>query len=75
MLRGVGKMTEQEMIALWGDGTEFGMSPDMVGAMNNAFREVAVRFAQRVAEMEYERGRDDGYSSGYESAFYELGGY
>jgi hypothetical protein len=33
----------------------------MTGAMNNAFREVAVKFAQRVAEIEYERGYTDGW--------------
>ncbi len=58
-------MTEQELMELWGDGTEFGMSTlgagVMTGAMNNAFREVAMKFAQRVAEIEYERGYTDGW--------------
>jgi flagellar biosynthesis/type III secretory pathway protein FliH len=61
---------------LWGDGTEFGMSPDMIGAMNNAFREVAMRFAAKVMEIEYQEGyndgHSDGYSSGYDSAYYEI---
>ncbi len=63
---------------LWGDGTEFGMSPDMIGAMNNAFREVAMRFAAKVMEIEreeaYEKGYDDGYSSGYDASYYFYSG-
>ena len=58
-------MTEQELMELWGDGTEFGMNTlgagVMTGAMNNAFREVATKFAQQVAEIEYERGYTDGW--------------
>ncbi len=58
-------MTEQELMELWGDGTEFGMSTlgagVMTGAMNNAFREVATKFAQRVAEIAYNKGHDDGW--------------
>jgi hypothetical protein len=52
---------------LWGDGTEFGMSPDMIGAMNNAFREVAMRFAAKVMEIEYREGYDDGWKDGVDS--------
>jgi flagellar biosynthesis/type III secretory pathway protein FliH len=63
---------------LWGDGTEFGMSPDMIGAMNNAFREVAMRFAAKVMEIEreevYEKGYNDGYSSGYDASYYFYNG-
>jgi hypothetical protein len=53
---------------LWEDGTEFGMSPDMIGAMNNAFREVAMRFAAKVMEIEYQEGYNDGWSDGVDSA-------
>lgn len=49
-------MTEQELIELWGDGSEFGMNAEMVGALNNAFREVAVKFALVVAERAYWNG-------------------
>jgi hypothetical protein len=64
-------MTEQELIELWGDGSEFGMSPDMIGAqflqfydMNNAFREVAVKFALVVADKECVKGYNEGYGEG-----------
>ncbi len=71
-------MTDQRLMELWGDGTEFGMSPDMIGAMNNAFREVAMRFAAKVMEIEreeaYEKGYDDGYSSGYDASYYFYNG-
>jgi hypothetical protein len=46
-------MTEQELIELWGDGTQFGMNTEMVGALNNAFREVAIKFALVVADKVY----------------------
>jgi hypothetical protein len=52
---------------LWGDGTEFGMNTlgagVMTGAMNNAFREVAMRFATKVMEIEYQEGYNDGVES------------
>ncbi len=71
-------MTDQRLMELWGDGTEFGMSPDMIGAMNNAFREVAMRFAAKVMEIEreevYEKGYNDGYSSGYDASYYFYNG-
>lgn len=71
-------MTDERLMELWGDGTEFGMSPDMIGAMNNAFREVAMRFAAKVMEIEreeaYEKGYDDGYSSGYDASYYFYNG-
>jgi hypothetical protein len=60
-------MTDQRLMELWGDGTEFGMSPDMIGAMNNAFREVAMRFAAKVMEIEYREGYDDGWKDGVDS--------
>jgi hypothetical protein len=60
-------MTEQELIELWGDGTQFGMNTEMVGALNNAFREVAVRFALVVADKAYSVGYDDGWVEGVES--------
>ena len=60
-------MTEQELIELWGDGTQFGMNTEMIGALNNAFREVAVKFALVVSDREYNRGCCDGYVSGVES--------
>jgi len=50
------QMTEQELIELWGDGTQFGMNTEMVGALNNAFREVAVKFALVVADKAYAQG-------------------
>ena len=60
-------MTEQELIELWGDGTQFGMNAEMVGALNNAFREVAVKFALVVADKAYIVGYDDGWVEGVES--------
>ena len=60
-------MTDQRVIELWGDGTEFGMSPDMIGAMNNAFREVAMRFTSKVMEIEYQEGYNDGWTDGVNS--------
>jgi hypothetical protein len=57
-------MNKEEMMVLWGDGAEFGMNTlgagVMTGAMNNAFREVAMRFAQKVSAISYENGYDDG---------------
>ena len=57
-------MTEQELIELWGDGSEFGMNAEMVGALNNAFREVAVKFALVVADKAYGVGYNVGYGTG-----------
>jgi hypothetical protein len=53
-------MTEEQLIELWGDGSDFGLSPQDELFMNSAFREVAMRFAQRVAEIAYERGYEQG---------------
>jgi hypothetical protein len=65
-------MTDQRLMELWGDGTQFGMNTlgagVMTGAMNNAFREVAMRFASKVMEIEYQEGYDDGWNDGVESA-------
>jgi hypothetical protein len=58
------QMTEQELIELWGDGTQFGMNAEMVGALNNAFREVAVKFALVVADKAYGVGYNEGYGTG-----------
>lgn len=60
-------MIDQPLMELWGDGTEFGMSPDMIGAMNNSFREVAVRFAIKVMEIQYQEGYDGGWNDGVNS--------
>jgi hypothetical protein len=49
-------MTEQELIELWGDGSEFGLSPNDELFMNNAFREVAIKFALVVADKAYAQG-------------------
>jgi len=54
------QMTEQELIELWGDGTQFGMNAEMVGALNNAFREVAIKFALVVADKAYGAGFEEG---------------
>jgi len=54
------KMTEQELIELWGDGSEFGLSPNDELFMNNAFREVAVKFALVVADKAYGVGFVEG---------------
>jgi hypothetical protein len=59
-------MTEEQMIELWGDGSEFGLFPNDEQFMNNAFREVAMRFAQRVAEIAYNRGFVKGLDSPYD---------
>ena len=68
------KMTEQELIELWGDGTQFGMNTEMVGALNNAFREVAVRFALVVADRAYSDGVDEGrYQESYANSMSYLG--
>jgi hypothetical protein len=53
-------MTEQELIELWGDGSEFGLSPNDELFMNNAFREVAVKFALVVADKAYGVGFEEG---------------
>jgi len=64
-------MTDQRLMELWGDGTQFGMNTlgagVMTGAMNNAFREVAMRFASKVMEIEYQEGYDDGWNDGVDS--------
>jgi hypothetical protein len=62
-------MTEQELIELWGDGTQFGMNTEMVGALNNAFREVAVKFALVVADKAYGVGYDDGWEDGGKNGY------
>jgi hypothetical protein len=58
------QMTEQELIELWGDGSEFGLSPNDELFMNNAFREVAVKFALVVADKECVKGYNEGYGEG-----------
>ena len=58
-------MTEQELIELWGDGSEFGLSPNDELFMNNAFREVAIKFALVVADRAYNDGYDDGVDDGW----------
>jgi hypothetical protein len=60
------KMTEQELIELWGDGSEFGLSPNDELFMNNAFREVAIKFALVVADRAHGVGYDDGWEEGAE---------
>lgn len=60
-------MTDQRLMELWGDGSEFGLSPNDELFMNNAFREVAVRFAVKVMEIEYQEGYDDGWNDGVNS--------
>jgi hypothetical protein len=63
-------MTDQRLMELWGDGTEFGMSPDMFATTNNEFitiRDVAMRFAAKVMEIEYREGYDDGWKDGVDS--------
>ena len=59
-LWGDGQITEQQLIELWGDGTQFGMNTEMVGAPNNAFRKVAVKFALVVADKAYGAGFEEG---------------
>jgi hypothetical protein len=59
-LWGDGQMSEQQLIELWGDGTQFGMNTEMVGALNNAFREVAIKFALVVADKAYGAGFEEG---------------
>jgi hypothetical protein len=63
------QMTEQELIELWGDGTQFGMNTEMIGALNNAFREVAVRFALVVADKVYGVGYDIGAGDEYDRGY------
>lgn len=64
-------MTEQELMELWGDGTQFGMTElgagVMTGALNNAFREVSVKFALISTCKAYNKGYSDGYREGVES--------
>jgi hypothetical protein len=59
-LWGDGQMTEQQLIELWGDGSEFGLSPNDELFMNNAFREVAIKFALVVADKAYGAGFEEG---------------
>ena len=68
-------MTEQELIELWGDGTQFGMNTEMVGALNNAFREVAVKFALVVADKAYGIGYDIGAGDEYDDGKLNLVDY
>jgi hypothetical protein len=63
------QMTEQQLIELWGDGTQFGMNSEMVGALNNAFREVAVKFALAVADKAYSVGYDIGAGDEYDRGY------
>ena len=65
-------MTEEQLLELWGDGSEFGLSPNDELFMNNAFREVAMKFAQRVADIEYERGFDDGWESRADAEYFNF---
>ena len=53
-------MTEDELMVLWGDGSDFGLSPHDELFMNSAFREVAIKFAQRVYAISYMEGYTDG---------------
>lgn len=62
-------MTEQELIELWGDGSEFGLSPNDELFMNNAFREVAVKFALVVADKAYSVGYDIGAGDEYDRGY------
>ena len=62
-------MTEQELIELWGDGSEFGLSPNDELFMNNAFREVAVKFALVVADKAYGVGYDIGAGDEYDRGY------
>jgi hypothetical protein len=64
-------MTEQELIELWGDGSEFGLSPNDELFMNNAFREVAMKFATKVMDIEYKEGYDDGWEDGGKNGYSE----
>ena len=64
-------MTEQELIELWGDGTQFGMNTGRYGVLNNAFREVAVKFALVVADKAYSVGYDDGWKDGGKNGYGE----
>ncbi len=63
------QMTEQELIELWGDGTQFGINTEMVGALNNAFRKVAVKFALVVADKAYGIGYDIGAGDEYDRGY------
>ena len=62
-------MTEEQLIELWGDGSNFGLYPQDELFMNSAFREVAMRFAQRVAKIAYEQGYNDGWDSYQENDY------
>jgi len=54
-------MTKEELMVIWGDGSEYGLSPHDEHFMNTAFREVAMRFAQRVSAISYNMGFGDGW--------------
>ena len=58
---------------LWEDGTQFGMNTlgagVMTGAMNNAFREVAIKFALVVADKAYGIGYDIGAGDEYDRGY------
>jgi hypothetical protein len=50
------------------------MNTEMVGALNNAFREVAIKFALVVADRAYSDGFDDGrYEESYMNSMNYLG--
>jgi hypothetical protein len=64
-------MTEEELMRLWGDGSKYGLSPNDEQFMNNAFREVAIRFAKRVASSAHASGFNEGYKMGSTGVFGE----
>ena len=64
-------MTDQRLMELWGDGSEYGLSPQDEHFMNDAFREVAMRFAAKVMEIEYKEGYNDGWEDGGKNGYNE----
>jgi hypothetical protein len=65
-------MTEQELIELWGDGTQFGMTELGAGVMTGTLHrlaEVAVKFALVVADKAYGIGYDIGAGDEYDRGY------
>lgn len=65
-------MTEHRMMEIWGDGSEFGLSPQDELSMNAAFCEVAMKFAAKVMEIEHKEAYNDGWIDGVNSERYGM---
>jgi uncharacterized membrane protein len=63
-------MTEDEIYSIFLE-----MLNERKEARKLPFEPSRMDFAMKVAEIAYQKGRYDGFDSGYDAAFYEHGGY